>query len=66
MILKLTNSKSKIIYEPLPIDDPKVRCPNTDKAKDILKWQSKIPLEVGLKKTIEYFNKLLKGKGIYT
>lgn len=66
MILKLTNSKSKIIYELLPIDDPKMRCPNTDKAKDILKWQSKIPLEVGLKKTIEYFNNLLKGKGIYT
>ena len=60
MILKLTNSKSKIIYKPLPLDDPKVRCPNTDKAKDILKWQSKIPLGVGLKKTIEYFNDLIK------
>jgi len=38
-----------------------VRCPNTDKAKDILKWQPKIPLEVGLKKTIEYFDNILKG-----
>ena len=61
LILKLTNSKSKIIYKPLPIDDPKVRCPNTDKAKNILKWQAKIPLEVGLKKTIEYFDNILKG-----
>ena len=61
LILMLTNSKSKIIYKPLPIDDPKVRCPNTDKAKDILKWQPKIPLEVGLKKTIEYFDNILKG-----
>ncbi len=61
LILTLTNSKSKIIYKPLPIDDPKVRCPNIDKAKDILKWQPKIPLEVGLKKTIEYFDNILKG-----
>lgn len=66
LILKLTNSKSKIVYKPLPIDDPKVRCPNTDKAKNILKWQTKIPLEVGLKKTIEYFDNLLKGKEIYS
>ncbi len=66
MILKLTNSKSKIVYKPLPADDPKVRCPNTDKAKNILKWQAKISLEVGLKKTIEYFDNLLKGKEIYS
>lgn len=66
LIVKLTNSKSKIVYKPLPIDDPKVRCPNTDKAKNILKWQTKIPLEVGLKKTIEYFDNLLKGKEIYS
>lgn len=66
LILKLTNSKSKIVYKPLPIDDPKVRCPNTDKAEDILKWQSKIPLEVGLKKTIEYFDNLIQGKKIYS
>lgn len=61
MILKLTNSKSKIVYKPLPLDDPKVRCPNTDKAKNILKWEARISLEIGLKKTIEYFDKYLKG-----
>ena len=64
MILKLTDSKSKIVYKPLPLDDPKVRCPNTGKAKDILKWQARIPLEIGLKKTIEYFDNLLRGKKI--
>ena len=64
MILKLTDSKSKIVYKPLPLDDPKVRCPNTDKAKNILKWQARIPLEIGLKKTIEYFDNLLRGEKI--
>jgi len=63
-ILELTGSKSKIVYKPLPLDDPKVRCPNTDKAKNILKWQARIPLEIGLKKTIEYFDNLLRGKKI--
>lgn len=61
-ILELTDSKSKIVYKPLPEDDPKVRCPNTDKAKNILNWQAKIPLEIGLKKTIEYFDNYLKTK----
>ena len=41
LVLILTNSKLKIIYNPLPLDDPKVRCPNTDKAKNILKWYTK-------------------------
>ena len=64
VILKLTNSKSKIIFKQLPMDDPQVRCPNTDKAKDILNWQASISLEIGLKKTIKYFDKLLKGERI--
>ena len=59
-VLYLTNSNSKIIYKPLPQDDPKNRCPNTDKAKTILKWKAKTPLDIGLKKTIEYFDNLLR------
>jgi UDP-glucuronate decarboxylase len=59
-VLKLTNSKSKLIYKPLPADDPKVRCPNTDKAKKLLNWQARIKLEDGLKKTVAYFEGLLK------
>ena len=55
VIIKLSGSKSKIIYKPLPVDDPKVRRPDITKAKKILKWEPKVPLEAGLKKTIEYF-----------
>jgi len=58
-ITKLTNSKSKIIYKPLPEDDPKQRQPNIELAKKELKWEPKIQLDEGLKKTINYFERLL-------
>ncbi|MFH1259380.1 MAG: UDP-glucuronic acid decarboxylase family protein [Elusimicrobiota bacterium] len=54
-IIQLTKSKSKIIFKPLPEDDPKVRQPDTTKANKLLKWQPKVNLDEGLKKTIEYF-----------
>ena len=54
-IIKLTDAKSKIIFKPLPQDDPKVRCPDTSRAKKILNWQPRIQLEEGLIKTIQYF-----------
>ena len=54
-IIKLTMSKSKIIYKPLPKDDPTKRCPDITKSKQILNWKPKIHLEEGLKKTIEYY-----------
>ncbi|MBR3627805.1 MAG: SDR family oxidoreductase [Elusimicrobia bacterium] len=54
-IIKLTNSKSKIIYKSLPEDDPKKRRPDISKAKKILKWQPRIDLKQGLLETIEYF-----------
>ena len=53
--LKLTNSKSRIVYRPLPQDDPKVRCPDITKAKKELKWQPKVQLDEGLRKTVDYF-----------
>jgi len=56
----LTNSKSEIIYEPLPEDDPKQRRPDITLAKDKLGWEPKVPLREGLKKTIAYFSELLK------
>ena len=55
LVLRLTQSKSKIIFKPLPQDDPKQRRPDIAKAKKILKWQPKIELEAGLTKTIEWF-----------
>jgi UDP-glucuronate decarboxylase len=59
-IIKLTNSKSKVIFKPLPIDDPKQRQPNIDLAKKMLNgWEPKIELEEGLSKTIEYFKSII-------
>ena len=55
IIIKLTGSKSRIVYKPLPVDDPKVRRPNIYKAKKILHWKPKVGLETGLLKTINYF-----------
>jgi UDP-glucuronate decarboxylase len=54
-VLRLTKSKSKIIHQPLPADDPKQRRPDITLAKKYLKWEPKVPLTEGLKKTIAYF-----------
>jgi dTDP-glucose 4,6-dehydratase len=54
-VLKLTGSKSKIVYEPLPQDDPKQRQPNITKAQNILGWNPKVDRNEGLKRTLEYF-----------
>jgi len=59
MVLTLSNSKSKIIYQPLPSDDPKQRQPNIDLAKDKLAWQPKVELKDGLRETIAYFKKMI-------
>ncbi|MCL2283018.1 MAG: SDR family oxidoreductase [Fibromonadales bacterium] len=58
-VIKLTGSKSKIIKEHLPSDDPKQRKPDISKAKKILGWEPKVNLEEGLKQTIEYFRREL-------
>ena len=58
-ILKLTNSKSEIIYKPLPNDDPKQRRPDISKAKEKLNWEPKVDLETGLNTTIEWIKKEL-------
>lgn len=59
-IIYLTQSKSKIIFKPLPLDDPKKRRPNLDRANSILNWTPKIKTEDGLKLTYEYFKNNLK------
>ncbi len=58
-VIKLTKSTSKIIYQPLPADDPTQRKPDITLAKDKLGWSPKIDLEKGLIKTIEYFRAVL-------
>lgn len=59
MILRLTDSKSKIVYMPLPSDDPEQRRPDITLAKRKLDWEPKVALEDGLKETIRYFKKIL-------
>ena len=59
-VLRLTNSKSKLIFKTLPMDDPQQRRPDITLAKEKLNWTPTIELEEGLKKTINYFEKLLK------
>jgi len=59
-ILKLTGAKSKIVFQPLPQDDPKQRRPDINKAKEILGWTPQIERSVGLKKTYDFFKALPK------
>ena len=59
-IIKLTNSKSKIINRDLPLDDPIRRKPDISEAKKILNWDPKVDIDDGLKETIEYFQLQLK------
>jgi dTDP-glucose 4,6-dehydratase len=55
LIMKLTGSKSQIVYEPLPVDDPKQRRPDISRANKLLGWKPKVGLGDGLRQTIEYF-----------
>ncbi|TAN60496.1 SDR family oxidoreductase [bacterium] len=54
-IIRLSESKSRVLHKPLPVDDPKQRRPDISKAKRYLKWQPNVGLETGLRKTIEWF-----------
>lgn len=59
MIIDLIGSKSKLIYRPLPSDDPMQRCPDIRLAKEMLQWEPKIALREGLQKTIPFFENIL-------
>jgi dTDP-glucose 4,6-dehydratase len=54
-IVAKTGSKSRIVENPLPVDDPKVRQPDITRARTLLGWEPKVPLDEGLEKTIGYF-----------
>ena len=54
-IVKLIGSRSKIVYRPLPVDDPKQRQPDITRARTLLGWEPRVGLEEGLAKAIEYF-----------
>ena len=59
VIIEMTGSQSKIVYKPLPTDDPKVRKPDITRARTLLGWEPKVPLREGLTQTIDYFRKKL-------
>ncbi|MGB9005672.1 MAG: UDP-glucuronic acid decarboxylase family protein [Candidatus Aminicenantales bacterium] len=59
LVLKLTKSRSPVIYRPLPQDDPTQRCPDISLARRTLGWEPKVGLEEGLQQTIEYFRRQL-------
>jgi dTDP-glucose 4,6-dehydratase len=55
LIIRMTGSQSRIVFRPLPTDDPKVRKPDITRARTLLGWEPKVPLEQGLTSTIDYF-----------
>ena len=59
-VLALTGSRSRIVYRPLPQDDPMQRCPDITRARDLLGWTPTIALDNGLARTVAYFEKLLQ------
>jgi dTDP-glucose 4,6-dehydratase len=59
-IIKLVGSSSRLVYRPLPVDDPKQRRPDITRARTILGWEPKIGLEEGLLKTVDYFKEKIK------
>jgi dTDP-glucose 4,6-dehydratase len=58
-IVALTGSRSRIVERPLPVDDPRVRQPDITRARAILGWEPKVPLEEGLPRTLDYFRRKL-------
>jgi len=59
MVLKLTGSRSRLVFRPLPQDDPRRRCPDITLARTLLGWQPEVALEDGLQRTIHHFRELL-------
>jgi UDP-glucuronate decarboxylase len=59
MTIGLTGSSSKTVHQPIPIDDPKQRCPDISKARDLLAWAPTVQLRKGLINTIAYFERVM-------
>jgi nucleoside-diphosphate-sugar epimerase len=55
LVIELSGTESSIVYEPLPEDDPKRRCPDIGRAKETLGWEPRVGAREGLKKTLEWF-----------
>ncbi len=63
-IIELTSTRGKVVFKPLPQDDPKVRRPDISKAQRVLGWEPKVDRQEGLKKTIEYFAQKIRGQTV--
>jgi nucleoside-diphosphate-sugar epimerase len=61
LVVELADSRSDIVYEALPVDDPQVRQPDITRAKDLLGWEPEVDVRDGLRKTIEYYMEMLGG-----
>jgi len=57
LVIELTGSSSEIVYEPLPVDDPKQRCPDITLARTVLGWEPEVELREGLRRTAEWFSR---------
>jgi dTDP-glucose 4,6-dehydratase len=57
MVIELSGTESELVHEPLPEDDPKRRCPEIRRAREVLGWEPRVPTEEGLARTIEWFAK---------
>ena len=62
VVLELTGSRSRLVREPLPVDDPKQRQPDITLAREKLGWEPAVTLRAGLARTISYFERLLAGR----
>jgi len=62
-VLAVTGSKSKIVFEPLPQDDPARRKPDITKARELLGWEPKVSLHQGLERSLDYFKSCLAQRG---
>lgn len=60
-VVALSGSKSELIFKPLPVDDPKQRCPDISLARSLLQWEPKVALDQGLTRTIDYFRGMMNG-----
>jgi UDP-glucuronate decarboxylase len=63
-VIKFVGSGSRIVHRPLPPDDPRQQRPDISKAQDVLSWSPRTPLAEGLKRTIAYFEELLRDRSM--
>jgi UDP-glucuronate decarboxylase len=63
LIVSLVGSRSQLEFRPLPQDDPRQRCPDISRAKELLHWSPRVQLREGLSRTIAYFEDLLRSSG---